>query len=280
VSIRHFIENKRGLLIPLSLFVVAFLLRIIAVSTNPITGDEPFTIFYSQQSLGELFDLFNKENNPPLHFLMLHFWMKLFGTSILSVRFLSVLFGALTVIPLFKIGNSFFDKKVGVTTALLFTLANLHIGEAHDARVYTLLVFLCTYLYYFFFQLLKEPDSKSIKIWYIITAAFMLYAHYLSGIILFTQFITVIMIKKYRSKSLKQLFFVQAIAVMLFIPFLKVFITRLFSASQNESWIPTPSVESLYGVVRELFNQPVVAVMAIIAMIGFVMMLSINRKKK
>lgn len=271
-------EKTNGLFIPLGLFVFSFVLRIVFISSNQISGDEPFTIFHSQQSLSELFELFEHENNPPLHFVLLHFWIKLFGTSLFSVRFLSVLFGALTVIPIYKIGKAFFHSNAGITTALIFIFANVHIQESHDARVYTLLVFLCTYSYYIFLKLLENPKKKVAIAWYIITCTLMLYAHYLSLIILFTQFLSMLLIKKYRKGAFKSILLAQVTSVILFIPFLRVFLIRLLSSSENESWVPKPNIESLYWVIRELFNEPVVAVASIAALAGFIIFLIKSKK--
>lgn len=261
-------KHIQKIIIPIILFSLAFIVRILYVSSTQIANDEPFTIFYAQQSLGELFSLFEHENNPPLHFVLLHFWMKLFGNSVLSVRFLSVLFGALTVIPIFKIGKRYFSQNVGIVTALIFTLANIHIEEAHDARVYTLLVLLSTTLFYLYFLLLENPKNKKIIIFYSIIATLMLYAHYLSLVVLFTHFITTILLKPHRKKAFTSVLLAQLASIILFIPFLRIFLIRVLSSSQNETWVPDPTLESLYWMLRTFFNQPVVAVSAIIALIG------------
>ncbi|MDX1798432.1 MAG: glycosyltransferase family 39 protein [Candidatus Lokiarchaeia archaeon] len=261
--------NKvKNILVPLALFAFAFIIRIWFIAASPISNDEPFTIFFSQQSLDELFELFQHENNPPFHFLLMHFWMKVFGTSVFSVRFLSVLFGALTVIPIYKIGKEFFSKNVGVITALLFSMSNIHIQEAHDARVYTILVFLSTSSYYFFFKLLKSPQNLRLKFWYTLILVLMLYSHYISALVLFSQFMTVFIVRKERWRIRKTIFVTQLISVVLFIPFITVFIHRIGESAQNESWIPQPTYESLYWILREFFNQPVVAVAAIISLVG------------
>jgi len=271
-------NNKRkNIYILIALFVIAFIIRILHITVNPISNDEPFTIFYSQQNLNELFKLFNHENNPPLHFILLHFWMKMFGASAFSIRLLSTLFGALTVVPIFKIGNEFFSRKVGIITSLMFVFSNIHIMESHDARVYSILVFWVVLSYYFFLKILKNEHSIWIKIGYMLTLILMLYSHYISVFVLTSQFLTVAFVKQERWIKLKTIFFLQLVSVIAFLPFLKVFIFRVNQTTQNESWVPKPTLDSLFIVLRQFFNQPIVAVLAIVSMVGVFMMIIFKR---
>lgn len=263
-------NNKQiNFYILLLLVALSFVVRVLYITANPISNDEPFTIFNSQQNLNDLFHLFAHENNPPLHFILLHFWMKLFGTSAFSVRLLSTVFGALTVIPIFKIGNEFFTRKVGIITSLLFCFSTLHIEEAHDARVYTTLVFLVVLSYYFFLKILKDQKDRYSKIAYTITLILMLYSHYISGVVLVSQFVVTVFSKPDKWKKIKSVFVGQLISVIVFLPFLKVFIYRISQTTQNESWVPKPTIASLFNLIRQFFNQPVVAILAILSLIGF-----------
>lgn len=270
-------HRRINLFLMLLLVTLAFVIRVLYITADPIANDEPFTLFNSQKSISDLNHLFANENNPPLHFYLLHFWMKLFGASAFSVRILSVIFGSLTVIPIYKIGEEFFSRKVAIITALIFIFSNIHIQESHDARVYTILVFLVALSYYFFLRILKFPNNFWLNVGYITSLVLMLYAHYISGVVLFSQFITVLFLKKEKWKKLKTIFFLQLISVIAFLPFLKVFLYRIGQTTQNESWVPKPSIDALFIVLRQFFNQPVVAVAAIIAFVG-VLIITISKK--
>jgi uncharacterized membrane protein len=108
------------------------------INSNPIDLDEPFSIFNAQLDLNELFQLFKHENNPPLHFFILHFWEKLFGISPVAARSLSLLFSLLTIPILFNIGKNFISKKAGIFACILFIFSDFHQYYGLEARTYSL----------------------------------------------------------------------------------------------------------------------------------------------
>ena len=75
----------------IGLIALQLLVTLPFISVAAISIDEPFSIFYAQQDLGDLMSVFMDENNPPLHFVLLHYWINLFGISPLAVRSLSLL---------------------------------------------------------------------------------------------------------------------------------------------------------------------------------------------
>ncbi len=89
------------------------ILKSIYLTDYNIDLDEPFTLYHSQQSLKELWSMLKWENNPPLYFFVLHFWIKLFGVGVLSARILPMLFGALAAGMVYKLGAKFLSKKIG-----------------------------------------------------------------------------------------------------------------------------------------------------------------------
>ncbi|MBI4035057.1 MAG: glycosyltransferase family 39 protein [Candidatus Chisholmbacteria bacterium] len=106
--------------------------------------------------------------NPPLYHAILYLWVKLFGDSEIVLRLPSVLFGLGTVYFVFKIG--------GLRAALLTATAPLLIYYSQEARMYSLAAFTATATLYF---LIKKS-----KIYYLISAIFMLYSHYLTWLLL------------------------------------------------------------------------------------------------
>ena len=69
----------------LGLIILQLAICLPMLNQFPIALDEPFSIFHSQQPIQEFWKIFEQGNNPPLHFLLLHVWIKLYGISAFAV---------------------------------------------------------------------------------------------------------------------------------------------------------------------------------------------------
>ncbi|HZX62210.1 MAG TPA: glycosyltransferase family 39 protein, partial [Bacteroidales bacterium] len=147
-------------LIPIGLILLNFILKIFFLGSRDIAMDEPFTIFYSQVGFPALFEMLKTENNPPLFFLLLHFWIKVFSISAFSVRFLPFLFSTLTAPVIYLTGKRFFSVQSGILASLIFTFSNYHLAFSHEARVYPLFALLTCLSMYFFLSLIQNPERK------------------------------------------------------------------------------------------------------------------------
>lgn len=54
--------------------------------------DEAFTYFLAKENVFKITSLTAKDFNPPLYYLIIHFWMKIFGTSEITLRLFSLIF--------------------------------------------------------------------------------------------------------------------------------------------------------------------------------------------
>ncbi|HLO00349.1 MAG TPA: glycosyltransferase family 39 protein, partial [Pyrinomonadaceae bacterium] len=88
--------------------------------------------------------------HPPLYFLILHSWMRLFGKEERTVRSLSGLFYLLSVLAVFGIGRELYGRKTALLCAVIYLSSPLAILAAQFARMYSLLSLfsiLSTWLY-------------------------------------------------------------------------------------------------------------------------------------
>ncbi len=81
--------------------------------------------------------------NPPLYFILLSGWMKLFGLSVAAMRALSVTFSVATILVVYMIGKKCFNKKIGLLAAAITAVSPFQIWYAHEVRAYALLGFIC-----------------------------------------------------------------------------------------------------------------------------------------
>jgi uncharacterized membrane protein len=256
----------------LIVFILNFIVKCSYLTYFDIALDEPFTIFNSQKTISEVWQILINENNPPLHFLFLHFWMKLFGMSALAVRIPSVLFSSFAAVMVFLIGKRFFNLRVGIFATALFTFSTMHVFFSHEARVYPLFVLL-TACSIFEFLSIYEENKTSHFILLLIFNSLLIYAHYFGFFVLISEAICFLIFfnekKKYLSRFLGYLLF----QVLIYLPVLHIFITRASSSLASGTWVAAPHASELYGNINRFLNDRMVTAVLILVVISLLIQL-------
>lgn len=234
-------ENFINCCIIILLVLFNIILKSIYLTTYNIDLDEPFTLFHSQQSFQELIQIFKWENNPPLYFVVLHFWIKLFGIGVLSARILPLVFSSLAVVYIFLIGRRFLNLRIAISTCLLYTFSNVIIMEAHDCRVYSLFVLLTVASMYFYFSLLNSEKKQYNAIFLTICNILLVYSHFLAFFVILLQFIYTIYFSSIRKKNLKIYLLSSFLLLASYLPYIFIFISRFSNSLQVG--IHTPKIE-------------------------------------
>lgn len=253
------------------LIFVKLLLGLFFIERLSIDLDEPFSIFHAQKDWHDLNQLFLYENNPPLHFWLLHVWIKIFGIEPWAVRSLSLVFSLLTIPLLLNIGKQIKNTNAGLMITTLFVFSNFHHSYALEARTYAVFSFL------FSLALLLLLRSQQQKNWintsfFSITLASMFYAHYIAVIVV-PVFLFVFFLCGLRG-NLKRNIVHALSSVLIFIlfsfPILKPFISRLNHVNDEGTWVPKPQWTELYGFVNKFMNGPGFLVVLLIFLIAVV----------
>jgi len=150
----------------------------------------------------------------PFYFFLLHFLIKLAGDSDFTLRFLSVIFGVLTVPLIYSMGNKLCHghARVGLWAALLATLSPFYLWYSQEARMYTLLVFLGLLSVYCLLRAIGE-DKTSWYATYAVTATAMLYTSLFSfGLFAFESLLGLLAAWKRRRWSLLAVFVIVSLA--------------------------------------------------------------------
>jgi mannosyltransferase len=246
--------NDKKIVLGLILLQIAVTLPFI--NSIPIDLDEPFSIFYAQQDLNEFIPFLNKGNNPPLHFILLHYWMKIFGIGSISVRSLSLLFSLLTIPVLYHFGKKIVGQNYSVLFVGFFIFSTFNHFHALEARVYSLMVLLSIIAMTNIYKLLFTDKRFFIQL--AVCNVSLLYTHYLAGLIIIVELLLLLLFyKKITWVKFWSFIISGLITTVLYIPGLIQFYKRFGDFSENGTWVSAPHITELYGNIIRFFNHTI-----------------------
>ena len=240
-------------IIPFLFFLLNVLLRWLGIEINSLAGDEPFSVYYAQMDIPEIIRHLKSGNNPPLYEIFLHYWISWFGIGETAVRIPSLIFTALTASYIFKLGNDFFSKLAGITSALAYTLSNYATIFSHEARVYALFGLLTVASFYYFLRWLNHQSSSYDLAKLSIIYALLLYSHFFGIMVMGLQVVLGIAMKAKQLKHLKRYALVILAGILLFSPYLYVFFQRMFVSLNQGTWLNPPNGWASISYILTLF---------------------------
>ena len=262
------------------MLALALLLRCLFIGKTDLGRDECFSLYMAQLNIPDLVKILCQGDNPPLWEMLLHGWIRLFGISEVAIRSLSLIFSALTVIPIYFLGERQIHRFVGIAASLFYCFSTFSIYLAHECRVYSLIGFATACSVFLFVSATQRP--KPFKFILLTLANLMLmYGHYLSVWIIVMEFVIALAIRPIRKKIWKPYLIHAAALILLFSPMFPVLFRRFMDSGVNGTWIAkTTSPEALYDFLWRMCNVPVTTVLVIIVLFSALTKLIISIFKK
>lgn len=178
-----------------ALTLMGLLLNLVHLATKSVWLNESESVLYGCSNLTSLVPvLTSSDPNMSLYYVLLNFWMRIFGESEAAIRSLSALFGALAVAAIYLLGARLFGRTVGFVAGLLLALNAFMVQYAQTARTYALLIFLVTLSSYFLVVELERPSTRS-RIGYVCASTLAMYAHYFAAYVLVVHLGTVVALR-------------------------------------------------------------------------------------
>lgn len=241
----------------LAAIFITLVVRIYNITQKNVWFDEVYSWKLAQESFLQVIALSSGDIHPPLYYIVLKIWMMVFGDTVFSIRLLSVVFSMLSLVFIYKICNLIFkDSLQTFLVIFLYAVSPLNIYYSQEARMLNLNLLLCLGSIYYFILLINNYKTRY-SVFYILYTFLALYTHYFASFILFTQFLIVLF--EYRSKVIskevfKKLLWKMVIAILLFLPWIPVFISQ---TSKGQSWRTQQGIwkvtVGVYDYFREMF---------------------------
>jgi len=206
--------------------VLCFVIAIIAITgiglhliqpATPFWLDETWTAVTSgQKTLTDVIAFIYNDACAPLHYLLLHYWSLIFGTSDEAWRMPSVIASTLAPLIAFTLDKRA-DRKLALIWCALAAIWVPGITYSNEARCYGLLFLLSMAGTAAYANLLLEPSLKRATIWTSL-GTLMVLTHYHAGFLIFCQGLGYLFV--HREKALRTwpaaLIFIPALAWMLY----------------------------------------------------------------
>jgi cellulose synthase/poly-beta-1,6-N-acetylglucosamine synthase-like glycosyltransferase/uncharacterized membrane protein len=257
------IVYRSRLLLPV--VAVGLFFRLFRLGEQSYWLDEIYSVVYRGQMPVRRILLLTQESHPPLYYVLLHYWTGFFGTSPSSARLLSAIFGVGSIIAIYFLGKTLFDREAGLIVALLLAVSTFHIHQSRTARMYSLLVLLAIISTYFFWRLVRTR-SYSMAIWYVVTTGLLALTHLFAVFVVVAQNVYVLTrwISSRESSppiSLRYWFTIQSVVGLLALPWILLLGGRILRVATgagegNIGWIRPPSLSYLIETVLVYFGHP------------------------
>ncbi len=251
-------SNQRGHIVSFGLLLfiitVGFILRIYNIDQYPLWFDELasnrfsaelvnlITNLHGHDSVIDHFSYYCSSDPSSIFYYLIVFIYSLFFEGGQSLRFISVIFSAFSLVAFYLFARLFLNKRGSLYALLMMAISPFYLWYAQEARVYSMACFFAILTLYFFVRAIRK--SKPI-FWFFFTlfAIFALYASYYFSILLIVTGI-VVLHKEYR-RCFKLWMVSVAVIVISFLP--SVFLIRSnLCIVKNQFWLYLPNLKTVF----------------------------------
>jgi mannosyltransferase len=234
------------------LLLMGFGVRLYGLTFHSLWLDEAVSVYLASFPLAEIFEqgMSLQEPNPPLYHLVLHVWMRVFGTGEAAVRLFSALLGTLYVPAIYLLGKRLFSARVALTATFLAALNPFLVWYSQEARMYALVATLTVWSLYCFVRALETPRWY----WwvaYAVVNVFSLYTHLYAAFLLPAQLLFLVLFPGRHREALWRGLLAWGVSLLGFAPWL----LRAWEVSgAAPSWRPSLSLLAMLTACLEAFT--------------------------
>lgn len=231
--------------------VLALVVRFYGITFPAIWYDEAFSVLLARYEPWQIWSITARDFHPPLYYLVLHYWIILFGDGVLAVRSLSAVADVGTVLLSIKLMSLVATRRAAWIAALLLALLPISVRYSQEVRMYALLGLWLMGATVALVCWAKASGEKRFAVIYVLlmTAAF--YTHYFAALCVFVHWFYWWWGRSGAAHVLlpaRSWILANGAVVLLYLPWLPHFIDHL-SARQIVVWIPPVTWQAVLGLV-------------------------------
>jgi mannosyltransferase len=278
------IDSKRVwgrvcLLLGIVLFGLA--LRVHDLEKESLWRDEVYSVNMALEKFSEIIK--TKDTNPPLYYLVLTRWMKVFGHSEGAVRFPSVIFGVVSIVLIYRHGKELFSESAGIVSAAILSVSTFHIYYSQEARAYSLMVCLALLSNLFYWRFGTRKKAAGVA-GYIICSVLLIYTHVYGLFVILSQnaHFAVFRWRKSNKEEVqgKEWLLIQGIIWLCFLPWVGILISQSIGVAKTDFWIQEPQIRDLYKTIVAFIGHDKLVWLYLLLLFFTFVMASFQRKRE
>lgn len=244
--------------------IIAGLIRFYNIGVRSIWLDEGITVNLASDSVRNI--ILNRAStgiHPPLYFIFMHFWIRVFGDSEFALRSFSAILSVLSVPIIYLIASKIFDLPTAIIATILFAFSPFQLYYSQEARMYPLVTFLSLLSLYLLYRWNKNDieSKKRLSLGIIVLNVVSLYTHIYSAFLVILENVYVFFTNFRDWRKLKHWIIYQLIILLLFAPWIYVIlINRTPEVYQGKqaltlNVIKNSFIEINLGYARSIFAE-------------------------
>jgi mannosyltransferase len=164
-----------------AIVVLAAVIRILTIDNQSLWADEALTAYETHLPFGAMLNtVAHVETTPPLYFVLIWIWAKVFGSGEVALRSISTLAGIALVPIAYLSARELVTRWAGVIAAAFVAVNPFLIWFSQEARAYMLLALLTGAGFLFFVRARDDPCRRNVT-WWAALSALALMTHFFAG---------------------------------------------------------------------------------------------------
>ncbi|MCF8321915.1 MAG: glycosyltransferase family 39 protein [Flavobacterium sp.] len=200
-----------------SFYIILIINAIIVISNlgrESLGLDEIFsaTACFKSTSIEMMFSKYiSVDGNPPLHYVLLYYWGRVFGSGDFQIRMLSYIISLIGFVFSYFLLKKYFTRRIAIIFLFLSAFTPGVMYYAQEARMYALLYTLsclASILYLIFIDRIvnNQKIEKKLFIYYSFIGVFICYTHHFGSLLIFSialvSIIYSFMLKRYKTAEI------------------------------------------------------------------------------
>lgn len=245
------------------ILLIGIILRLYKLDFQSAWLDELHTLVATNLNLSfkEMHSLLiAREGFPHFYFLLVKFFSFLFGHEIVVVRVISMVFGLLSILYIYKLGYIIHSKNVGVASAIVLCLHSFAIDHSQDGRVYSILMFFVIISFYYLVRFLNNTNTRN-AVGLGLCAGMIINSQPIGLLHVASLFLVIFIYlflnqTKDGKKSLLKYGVISGLITLVFFGLASSMILKVSNITSH--WIPKLSLSHFYSIMHDLLGKSII----------------------